>query len=444
MHAAPVTWVSSTREKPWQPMPAPEFLPSQQPPEVCVHPAKTRQTIDGFGGCFNELGWVALDKLPAAEKEKALTALFDADGLAFNLGRIPIGASDFALDGYSLAMQADDYELKSFSIDRDREHLLPFIRAAIMRQPALKCWASPWSPPAWMKTNNSYSRGSIKSDPKVLTAYADYFVKLIDAYKEDGVKLYAVTPQNEPNITNVYPTCHWSGPQLRDFIADYMGPALKVKHPDIELWLGLNGDPISAGDNANARLVPDLGDAKANGFLTGIAFQYDSRTQIALAEQLYPNKKLMQSETECFNGANSWDDALKLYQHMKRYLGHGASAYFAWNMVLDEGGMSTWKWKQNALITADTKSGMARLNGEYYVMRHFSHYIKPGAKRVLTSGVWDDQIGFVNPDGSAVIVVGNSAKNPLPVRITVSGKAGEALAVTLAPESVNTFVVTAK
>ena len=234
------------------------------------------------------------------------------------------------------------------------------------------------------------------------------------------VNIYAITPQNEPNITNVYPTCLWTGAQLQEFIADYVGPALRDRKTNVELWLGLNGDPPNNGSDANDRLAIVLKNPNSNAFLTGIAFQYDRKNQLGTAYKLYPDKKLMQSETECQQGNNSWADAQRLYTLMKRYIDSGANAYFLWNMVLDDTGLSTWKWRQNSAITINRGTGKVTYNGEYYVMRHFSHYVKPGAKRVLTTGVWGDQIAFVNPDGSTVIVVGNSADQDLPVILSTT------------------------
>lgn len=466
-----VVWVCSTEEAPWRVMPSPSFTVGPVGPggpvvtagaapqagaatqggrggrgeggqaaEIRLVPRKTYQAMEGFGGCFNELGWMALKKLPVAERGKAIEALFGKEGCGFNLARLPIGASDFAADGYSLAATPEDYELKDFSIERDRRDLLPYVKAAMGVRPDLRCWGSPWSPPAWMKTNNSYARGSIRSEPAVYRTYANYLVKWIEAYRGEGVAIYGLSPQNEPNILNVYPTCEWTGPQLREFIGEHLGPTLRERQANVELWLGLNGDPPNGGDNANGRLMTVMEDAKASGYLTGIAFQYDSRNQIALAKELYPEKKLMQSETECNRGANSWADAQKLYGLMKRYIEGGASSYFAWNMVLDETGMSTWKWKQNALITADVKEQKIRLNGEYQVMRHFSRYIEPGAKRALMTGPWGDQMGFINPDGTAVLVIANSSRQVQAVRIEVVGRAGM-MRVELPALSFSTIVI---
>jgi len=443
-NAADVHWISSTDKEPWRQMPGPSLaLPTPEAaPQILVRPTRTYQTVDGFGGSFNELGWVALGKASAADQRQVMTALFGDDGTAFTLARIPIGASDFALDAYSLADTPEDYGLDHFSIERDRKHLLPYVKAVMEVRPALQAWASPWSPPGWMKTNNSYSKGSLRWEPKILDAYANYFARWIESYRAEGVNLYAISPQNEPNILNVYPTTLWSASQLSEFIGDYLGPTLKNQGIDIEIWLGLNGDPFNGGENPNDRLIRVMEDAEASEFITGIGFQYDSRNQIALAHELYPDRKLMQSESVCFNGDNSWEQAEELYRLIKRYFDGGANAYFAWNMILDETGKSSWDWAQNALITVDQRSGKVTYNGEYYVYKQFSRFVKPGAKRIMTTGSWGDRIAFENQDGSIVLVVANISDDGHEVRIAVEGlSVGDTLEVELAAHSINTFVV---
>jgi glucosylceramidase len=443
--AASVTWISSTDKQPWQTMPAPALAPASPDAAALVRavPDRAYQTIDGFGGCFNELSWQALSKASPTDRERILTGLFGDDGCAFTEGRIPIGASDFATDAYSLDDTPDDHELKDFSTARDEKLLIPFVKEAIRVRPALKCWGSAWSPPAWMKTNNNYSKGEIRWEPRVLKSYATYLARWVETYRAAGIDVFAVFTQNEPNIQSNYPSCLWTGPHLREFVADYLGPTLRDRHTNVELWLGFNGDPINGGENINDRLLAVLQDPKASAFVTGVGFQYDSHNQIATASQLYPDKKLMESESECNDGKNSWAQAQKLYGLMKRYIDGGASSYFMWNMVLDETGMSTWKWRQNAMITVEQAGGRVTFNGEYYVMRHFSQFVKPGARRILTAGPWGDKIAFANPDGSIVFVIGNTSTKQQPIVISVAGRTDndDTISVTLPGASVNTFVV---
>lgn len=448
LSADEVTWISSTESKPWQSMPNPSLGKAEAgaPPTVFIKPSRSFQTINGFGGSFNELGWEALSKASKFDAEEVIEALFGEDGCAFTLARIPIGASDFALDYYSLDDTAGDYELTKFSIDRDRKHLLPYIKAAMSVRPDLKCWGSPWTPPEWMKDNNFYSKGSLRWEPKVLNTYAEYFMRWIKAYTAEGVDIYAISPQNEPNIDNPYTTCIWTGAQLAEFIGDHLGPALEKNYPDIELWVGFNGDPVHGGEDVNNRLITVMENPKANALIDGIGFQYDSRNQIAEAHKLYPDKKLIQTESVCFNGDNSWGQAQELYQLIKRYIDGGANEYFAWNMILNETGLSTWDWAQNAPITVDSKTGKVTYNGEFYVYKHFSHFVKPGAKLIMTTAMWGDKIAFQNPDGSIVLVMGNSDGQPHDVTIKLEGRAeGEnTIKVTLPGRSISTFVVPPK
>lgn len=411
------------------------------PPHVRIDAGTKFQEMEGFGGCFNERGWVALGHVPAGERRRVMESLFGADGCAFMRARLPIGASDFGLDGYSLDDTPGDWSMKDFSIARDEKLLIPFVRAAMEIQPELRCWGSPWSPPAWMKTNSHYSGGSLRWEPEILGSYAVYLARWIEAYRAAGIGIYGLSPQNEPNITNVYPTCLWTGEQLREFIAEHLGPTLRERKIDVELWLGLNGDPLNGGENPNNRLRTVMDDPRASSFVTGIAFQYDSRNQTRLARELYPQKKLMQSETVCNGGANSWADALTLYGLMRRHLESGAGSYFLWNMVLDETGMSTWNWRQNAPVTVNREAGTVTFNGEYHVMRHFSRFVKPGARRVLSTAVWDEAIAFANPGGSIVAVIANPSKAPREMRLAVSGNEPVGLRATLPGESIHTFVL---
>ena len=217
------------------------------------------------------------------------------------------------------------------------------------------------------------------------------------------------------------------------------------RNANVQLWPGtLNGDPINDGDNINDRLVTVMENPVANAFVSGMTFQYDIRNLIGRAGKLYPDKELIELESKCFSGRNSWDDAMDLYGLMKHYLEGGASSYFAWNMVLNETGISTWHWRQNSLITINQNTGKVTYNGEYYVMRHFSQFVKPGAKRVLATGHWGDKLASVNPDGSTVLVVANLAKRSYEVVLKVAGRPAGTFKAELPGRSVNTFILPAE
>lgn len=190
--------------------------------DICVYPDSLLQNVVGFGGTFNELSWDALQCLSPAERDKVMAALFSEEGIHFALGRTPIGASDYAMGYYSYNDVKDDYTMRNFSIDRDRYILIPYIKEALKLRPDLKMWASPWTPPAWMKVNEHYSQkssgiegtevGHNRLDPHrnlignvtgfkmqqgYLQAYAIYFSKYVQAYKQNGINIQMIMPQNE-------------------------------------------------------------------------------------------------------------------------------------------------------------------------------------------------------------------------------------------------------
>ena len=234
-----VQWVCTTEAKPWATMPAvPLAADPAATPVLKIFPKRTLQTIDGFGGCFNELGWIALQKLPAPAREQALKALFDDSGCGFTLARMPIGASDFGADWYSLDDTYNDFDMAHFNIDRDKKCLIPYIKAAMAYSKSLKVWGSAWSPPTWMKDSNTYHGGSLRTTPQNLTAYAKYLALYAENYRMEGINVYAVHVQNEPTIDSKYPSCLWTGTQIRDFVRDYMGPTFKDRKLDAEIWLG--------------------------------------------------------------------------------------------------------------------------------------------------------------------------------------------------------------
>src|SRR6478736_5804106 len=193
--------------------------------DVTADDTSMKQRWDGFGGTFNEAGWDALSVLSAADQALAISLLFDAaNGANFAYGRLPIGASDYSMARYTLDDTANDYTMASFSIAQDKKLLIPYIKAAVALKPTIHLWASPWTPPGWMKDNNSTDDGKMKDDDKTLNAFALYLEKFVQAYAGEGLKIEAVHPQNEPGYVNPYPSCSWTGALYIKFIRDYLGP----------------------------------------------------------------------------------------------------------------------------------------------------------------------------------------------------------------------------
>lgn len=403
------------------------------------------QTIDGFGGCFNELGYIALKKIPNDKKEEVLRNLFDPEECNFTYCRLPIGANDYSESWYSLNETKGDYEMKNFSIERDKECLIPYIKEAEKYSGELNLFASPWSPPTWMKFPEVYNFGTLIWEEKNLKAYALYFKKFIEEYQKEGIKINQVHIQNEPIADQKFPSCVWSGKQLRDFIKEYIGPLFEENKLDTEIWLGtLNSPYDDYGDenwqfgqyNNFANTV--LSDKDAKRYIKGVGYQWGGKHALLQTRIAYPEMKLIQTENECGEGKNSWEYAEYVFNLMWTYFINGVSAYTYWNMALEEEGVSTWGWKQNSLITV-TKDNDVKYNPEYYLMRHFSKYIKQGATmKGLKGDFAGNALAFENPDGSVVLELLNPFDELQEVTFSVNG---EDYSFNIQPHSFNTLVV---
>jgi glucosylceramidase len=414
-----VRWICTTQAQPWQEMPAPAITPAgaDEPALLHVEPEVTYQSIIGFGGCFNELAWSALQAVSPPQRDEAMKALFDKDGCNFTACRMGIGANDFALAWYSLDETPGDYAMAKFNIDEDKKTLIPYIKTALAIQPKLAIWGVPWSPPQWMKTNNSYvgKGGSLKLDPQTQTAYALYFSKYVQAYRAEGIPVRGIFPQNEPTQQrNNYPQCGWTGPEIETFVRDYLVPQLKKDNVQVEVWLGtLNG--VDRGISSL------LGDPTVNPLLTGLGGQYGGQNLFLTTHGTYPDKLILQTETECDHGTNSWDWAMKTFDHEIDDLNHFANGYMYWNMILNEKATSSWGWRQNSLIILDSQAQKIVYNPEFYALKHFGNLVQPGAVRIKLEGKLARAVAFRNPSGEVVVCFSNDTKAPATIGILVNG-----------------------
>jgi glucosylceramidase len=449
------TWVSTTETAPWQT----KAVESRRgfgwdTLDLRVRVDRLAQVIDGFGGCFNELGWMSLQLLNDADRDAVMRELF-APGVGgnFSICRMPVAANDFSRDWYSYDETADDFDLKRFSVANDQETLIPFIRAARKHQSALRLWASPWSPPSWMKVNAHYaaaqSRGGNASnglrpdqvgregtdmfrlEERYLDAYARYFGKFIDGYREAGIPIAMVMPQNEFNSAQPFPSCIWTGPALARFIR-HLGPEMAKRN--VEVYFGTL-------ERANVGLFePSMKDAEAGRYIKGVGVQWAGKGAVADIARLYPKLKLYQSEQECGDGKNDWRYAGYTWQLMKHYFRSGAHAYLYWNISLESGGISHWGWRQNSLVTVDPAAKTFKWNHEYHILKHLSHFVLPGATRVETEGTMDDALAFRNRDGGVVAVLRNARAAAQAVTLAVGDMS---LTLTLDPDSYNTVAFAA-
>jgi glucosylceramidase len=406
--------------------------------DVTVDDTLTAQTWEGFGGAFNELGWGYLTALSQTDRDKALNLLFGADGARFAFGRLPIGATDYAVDRYTddeVASGAADPTLAGFSITRDTMRLIPFVKAAKAVKGNIRFWASPWTPPTWMKQGpyssgnmmTPFDGGRIKTDAATMTALAQYLVAWVQAYAQQGITIEVLSAQNEPGYTGTYPTCSWTPPPYTTFIGQYLGPAIAAAGLTTKIMLGTFN-----GGGSDPQIVSGvMGDATARPYVKVFGFQWGMLNRVAGVKQY--NLPVWQTEHQCGNypwqspfdatmAPNDQAYAVESWGLIRNWIKAGVTAYSAWNMVLDSVGVgidSTRVWPQDALLTVDTSAKTVNVTPAYYVFRHVSQFVAPGAKVVATTG--GDALAFKNGDGSIVAVMYNAGAATT-TTVSIAGK----------------------
>jgi len=447
-----ILWKLSTCDEQWKDMetisPLDEY--DGQRVHVTIDSSSAKQEVDGFGGAFNEKGWEALLVLSPDERDGVIKELFDPEeGAKFNICRVPIGASDYAVSRYTLNEVKDDFEMENFSLERDREYLIPYIKAALEYNPDLKIWGSVWTPPTWMKTSGAFDGGSMKDDPKIYEAFALYLSRFVEEYRNEGIDIFAVAVQNEPYIERNYPTCLWTPEQFLVFIRDYMGPLFEEKNVGAEIMLGTLQD----GDYST---FPEtvLSDPAANGYVSIVGFQWSGINSIAQTRLDYPDKKIMETETECGNfywedgfnpdyPQNDWEYGVHTWGKIKEYFDEGVNSYMLWNIVLDEEGKSIDSespWPQNAAVVINKNTKEIIYTPMFYAFKHFTFFVEEGAKYIKTTATGVEAVSFLNPGGEIITVVQNNEEEAKDIRI---GTGDYWFDVTIPGMSWSTFVVPA-
>ena len=401
--------------------------PATSGSKVSVDPSSMGQAVAGFGASVTESSARVVMTLSEADRAALWKELFAPDGLGLTVLRQPMGAPDFAASVFSeddMPAGQTDFALAKFSVDRDRQAVLPLLREALKLQPRLTVIASPWSPPAWMKTGGTMlgaSGGVLRDD--CYDVYARYFARFVREYQKEGVPIFAVTPQNEPAYgPPQYPGMVWAAAEEARFIRDFLGPTLAKDAPQTAI---LGWDHNYDGFAFARTLLSDPATAR---WLLGTAWHDyggDAGAMAAVARD-FAGKEVWMTE----GGLGSWQGAFHgrfktgLLQGIAA-MAAGARSYVLWNVALDaHGGPIVFPNTANeGLVTIDGGQVVSR-NAGYWVLAHFSRFVAPGARRVAASADGGaPAAAFVNPDSSLVVVLGNPYLSSQTVRVILNNRA---------------------
>jgi len=403
---------------------------------IFVDPTKTYQSYLGIGGALTDAAAETFYRLPKEKQQEVLSAYFDKEkGIGYTIGRTNINSCDFSSDTYTY-VQDNDTALNSFDITHDKQFKIPFIKEAMEAAGGkLTLFASPWSPPAWMKDNNDMLHGG-KLKKEYYNSWARYYTRFIRAYEKEGVPVWGITIQNEPMATQRWESCIYTGQEERDFLKNNLGPVMQKE--------GLGEVKIIGWDHNRDLLYQRAGtllnDPEAAKYLWGIGFHwyepwsggdpmYDNVKRV---QEAFPNTNLLFTEgcKEAFDykKLDEWALGEKYGANMIHDFNNGMTGFTDWNILLDEtGGPNHVGNFCFAPLIGNTKTGELIYTNEYYYIGHFSKFIQPGAKRITCSASRSQLLttAFLNPDGKKVVIVMNPTGSSIPFYLWINGKAAK-------------------
>ncbi len=386
------------------------WVEASRPGAAVVEVDRSRcfQSILGFGGALTDASCYLLSRMEPEQRRQLLEEFFGAGGLGLSVSRTCIGSSDYSCSAYSFDDSAvADPELKGFSIAHDRAYILPMLREALKANRELFFFATPWSPPGWMKTGGSLLGGSMKKE--YFHSYAQYFVKFIEAYRSEGIDIGAVTVQNEVDTDQDgrMPACLWGQEYEIDFIKEFLGPALRDASLSSKIWL------LDHNYDLWGRAMDELSDPGVYQFVDGVAWHAYGGEPEAMTKvhDAFPGKNAYWTEGGPFitdpDYVTGW---AKWSSEFAGVLKNWARCVVAWNLVLDEkGGPSISPFKCGGVVTLDSKTWKLTRSGQYWGFAHYAKVVRRGARVIASKahlpGV--EHAAFANLDGRFALVLTN-------------------------------------
>lgn len=394
---------------------------------INIYPTVEYQTFDGFGGAFTEASGYTYSKMSKENQDDILESYFGENGIGYNLARTHIDSCDFSLGCYEAMSDPEDHEMKSFTIDRDEQYIIPLLKAAKEKLgKPFSIMLTPWSPPAFMKTNGA-KKGGGKLKEEYRQFWAEYICRYIKEYQKKGFQIDRITIQNEPKAVQTWDSCVYTDKEEKEFLRDFLYPTL-VKN-------GLKDIKINIWDHNKERMferAQAIIDSETDIMVSGIAFHWysgDHFEAIGLVKDAYPDKEIIFTEGcveySRFGSAGQLEKA-QMYGHdIIGNLNAGMTSFIDWNIILDEkGGPNHVSNYCDAPIMCNTITNEVHKNLAYTYIGHFSKYIKPGAKRIAFSKYTDklQMTAMKNKDNSTIIVFMNHLDYDMTAVLRMNGQ----------------------
>jgi len=450
-----------------------EFPAGSEVVSVRLLPENTYQSITGFGGSFTEASAYLLNNLSKKNRDLILEAYFGSDGARYSLTRTHINSCDFSLTNYSYAPLEDDKELNSFSIDEDRDDIIPMIKDAMaISEDGFKIIASPWTAPPWMKDNKDWRGGKLL--PEYYDSWALFFSKYLNTYKNEGIDIWGITAENEPlGNNNNWESMHYSAEEMVDFVKNHLWPKLESDGHNVKI--------LAYDQNRGEELIEwtkvIYRDETSSKYFDGFAIHWYASTfdwfpeSLNFTHEMAPDKYLIQSEACVDSEVPHWKDDtwywskeatdwgwdwapeeqkklhpkyVPVYRYARDMIGclnNWVDGWVDWNMVLDtQGGPNWFKNWCVAPVIVDQEKDEVYFTPLYYVMTHFSKYIRPGAKRI---GFENPDAALMmtavqNPDGSIAVVILNMSLEPKNITLSLDKRS---VKVQISAQAIQTIVV---
>ncbi len=410
---------------------------SEKPTEqiITLDPAKKFHEILGFGAAFTDASCFIFSQLSADVREQLFHELFHPSELGLNVCRTCIGASDYSTEVYSFDEGEPDPDLKRFSIEHDRKYFLQALQQARRVNPELFLFSSPWSPPGWMKANGSMLGGSMRK--KYFRAYAQYFLKFLQAYADADVPIQAITSQNEVDTDQDgrMPACLWGQEYEIDFVKNHLGPLLQANGLRTKIWM------LDHNYNLWGRVICELDDPGLRKYSTAVAWHgyVDTADMMSRVQDAHPDAEMHWTEGgPDYTSPSYATDWVEWGRTFTEVLRNWCKSITGWNLALDEHGRpNIGPFSCGGLVTIDSQTKQITRSGQYWAFAHFSRLIGRGAHRFDSQGTLAgvNHVGCENPDGQKVLVITNAGA-PRPVVLRMRTAMTE---LTLASNSVTTL-----